>query len=104
MNELLYLISQTYVVDENSNNVAVPVEHAVYGIGMSVSQSEFFAAAQNNIRSERKIKIWKLDYNGERKARVGDVTYDIYRTYAVDDYIELYLSTKAGDDNGNQRS
>ena len=102
MNELLYLISQTYAIDENSNNVAVPSELAVYGTKMSVSQSEFFAAAQNNIRSEIKFKIWKLDYNGERKARIDGKIYDIYRTYTVDDYIELYLSTKAGDDNGKQ--
>jgi hypothetical protein len=63
----------------------------------SVSQSEFFAAAQTGFKAQYKVSFWENDYDGQPLVEVGNGRYTVYRTYSRNDQkIELYLTDKAG--------
>lgn len=63
----------------------------------SISQSEFFAAAQNGYKAQYKISIWDSDYSKQPLVEIGGVRYSVYRTYRrADGKIELYLTDKIG--------
>ena len=63
----------------------------------SVTQSEFFSASQQGLKSEYKLKVNEFDYEDEQIAVFRGKRYSIYRTYlGKDENIELYLGQKAG--------
>lgn len=69
----------------------------VFGRIESVSQSEFFAAAQNGLKPQYKVTLWEHDYNDQPIVIVNDKRYSVYRTYnRTDQKIELYLDGKIG--------
>ena len=43
------------------------------------------------------IKILKQEYDDEENVEIDGIEYSVYRTYAYDDVIELYLTEKLGD-------
>lgn len=90
MNELIKLIAVEYGSDDIGNDVASPVERQVFCTVDSISQSEFFAAAQNGYKAEYRFKVWTNEYNGETKVKYGEKEYFVYRTYTKDDYTDLY--------------
>lgn len=63
----------------------------------SVSQSEFFAAAQTGYKSELKVTIWQSDYEEQPIVEINRRRYSVYRRFMrSDEKVELYLSSKAG--------
>lgn len=57
---------------------------------MSVSQSEFYAAAQAGFKPTLKIKLADyFDYNGEDKLMCDDEIYNIIRTYRTGISLEI---------------
>lgn len=57
---------------------------------MSVSQSEFYAAAQAGFKPSLKIKLADYyDYNGEDKLMYGGEIYNIVRTYRTGISLEI---------------
>ncbi len=92
MDEIVYLISTTYSKDGIGNTVPVSeVETKVFAERFSASQNEFFKAAQEGFRPELGLRVWKHEYSGERYVKIGEVRYEIYRTYVIHDKVELYL-------------
>lgn len=69
----------------------------VFAAVESVIQSEFFAAAQSDFKSQYKISLWVSDYEGQPFVEVDGIRYSVYRTYIrKDEKIELYLTDKIG--------
>lgn len=69
----------------------------------SVSQKEFFAAAQSGLKAQYKIKVWESDYNDQLLVALSPKgkRFHVYRTYAPGDgKIELYLEDKVGGGRG----
>lgn len=63
----------------------------------SVSQSEFFSAAQAGFRSEYKVTLWQGDYDGQDIVEIDENRFSVYRRYLrYDEKIELYLTSKIG--------
>lgn len=82
------------VPDEVGNDIPQYTESKAYGGEISVTQSEYFAAASQDFKPERVIEIWDRDYNGEERCKLPDgKIYDIYRSFyrVMDKRRELYL-------------
>jgi len=62
----------------------------------SITQSEYYQAATNNLKPEYKFTVFFGDYKGEELLTYKDIYYSIYRTYRTGDYMELYAERKAG--------
>ena len=95
MSDIVTLVKQTYEQDDLGDFEAQETEREVFCKISSVSQSEFFRAAQEGLEADLKIEVWEHDYEGEMLAKIDGVTYTVYRTYKVNDLRrELYLSEK----------
>jgi len=92
----------SYVKTKDSTGQMIPsgkpVESSCIGTLKSVSQNEFFKAAQVGFQSEGVIEMNIADYNGQKTILIGGDKFTIYRTYArEDDWIELYYGERVGD-------
>lgn len=92
---LLTLLKKSSVTtDKVGNDISKCTESKAYGGEMSVTQSEYFAAASQDFKTEKIIEIWNRDYHGETLCKLPDgKVYEIYRTFyrAKDARRELYL-------------
>lgn len=76
------------------------IEKEVFATVESVTQNEFFSAAQSGFRSEYKITLWASDYNNQDTVILpfSPLQYSIYRRYyRNDEKVELYLSDRVVD-------
>jgi SPP1 family predicted phage head-tail adaptor len=71
-------------------------DREVFAERVSVSQSEFFNAGQQDLKPEYCFKVVNGEYNGEDRLTYEGTVYAIYRTYEKGDKIELYTALKAG--------
>ncbi len=99
MNDILvYLIKQQYHIDAIGQQVKDdPIKSKIYANRKSIGSNEFFNAGQMGLKPSFSIKILKKEYNDEENVEIDGVEYSVYRTYAYDDTIELYLTEKLGD-------
>lgn len=92
---LLILLKKSSVETDNvGNDIPQYTESKAYCGEISVTQSEYFAAASQDFKPERVIEIWDRDYNGEERCKLPDgKIYDIYRSFyrVKDKKRELYL-------------
>lgn len=95
--DIMTLVAKTYTVDAIGQKVPAEQARDVFAQIDSVTQSEWYEAGRAGLKAEYRATIFFGDYAGEEIARIGGVTYGIYRTYRrKDDTIELYLERKAG--------
>ena len=96
MTDVLTLIAQTISTDQYGNEVATEVEKQVFCEVDSITQTEFYQAANTELNPEYKFTIFFGDYNGQPIVEYNGVRYAIYRTYRADDNLELYVERKIG--------
>lgn len=98
MNDILvYLIKQQYRIDEIGQQVKdTPAKRQTYANMRSISSNEFFKAGQIGLKPSFSIKILRQEYDSEESVEINGTEYSVYRTYAKDDTIELYLTEKLG--------
>ena len=96
MTDVLTLISQTYTLDDYGNQIATEYEKTVFCEYDSVSQSEFYSAANTELNPEFKFTIFFGDYDGQSVVKFQGSRYAIYRTYRSGDNMELYAERKVG--------
>ncbi|NLM67495.1 MAG: phage head closure protein [Enterococcus sp.] len=71
---------------------------SVYAREKSISQSEFFQAAQSDIQAATCFIIRSCDYNGEEFIEYNSKTYHIYRIFNVkNEMVELWCEVRIGD-------
>ncbi len=69
------------------------VPKIIFANEVSVRQSEFYQAHAVGLKPERVFEVWCVEYEGEKRAKVGGVIYHIMRTYTKDgEKMELILS------------
>lgn len=92
---LLTLLKKSSVeTDKVGNDISKYTESNAYGGEISVTQSEYFAAASQDFKTEKIIEMWDRDYSGETHCKLPDgKVYEIYRTFyrTKDLKRELYL-------------
>ena len=96
MADVLYLISQTISVDDYGNEVETETQRQVYCEVNSITQTEFYAAANTELNPEYRFDVFFGDYNGEDVIEYQGNRYAIYRTYRTGDTLELYCERKIG--------
>ena len=97
MTDVLTLVAQTISTDQYGNEVATEVETQVFCEVDSITQTEFYQAANTELNPEYKFTIFFGDYSGQPIVIYNGVRYAIYRTYRADDNLELYVERKIGD-------
>ena len=81
---------------ENGFPVEILEESEVWADRKSVSRQEFYQAQQAGVRADVVFVVNALDYAEQSMVRVGEVYYDVSRTYQTElDKIEL-TCTKRG--------
>jgi len=86
-----------YGVDEKHE-----IKRPVYAKIKSVSQTEFFKAAQTDLNADFVFCIFVGDYNGEEMVGYKGKTHRVYRVYYNGDTVELYAESRVG--NGTERN
>ncbi len=80
-------------VDKIGNEISKYIENQAWCGEISVTQSEFYAAAARGFKPEKVLEIWDRDYNGENRCVIDNVEYEIYRAFrkTTSTKRELYL-------------
>lgn len=64
---------------------------------MSITQNEFYLAAQSDLKPEIKFKLSDyLDYSGEKMLMYNDQEYEVIRTYRSGDALEIVAQRYGG--------
>lgn len=92
------LIAETVTIDALRMESVAETSRTVFAEIESISQSEFFAAADADLRPEYRFKVFYADYEGEKICEFEGERYAIYRTYRNSDRVELYAERRAGRD------
>lgn len=96
MTDVITLVTQTITTDKYGNEVAKETEKTVFCEVDSISQTEFYAAANTELNPEYKFTIFFGDYEGEEVVVFNGARYSVYRTYRTGDDLELYAERKIG--------
>lgn len=96
MTDVLTLITQTISTDTYGNEYATETENTVYCEVDSITQMEFYNAANTEINPEFRFTVFFGDYDGQVLVEYQGNRYTIYRTYRAGDYMELYAERKIG--------
>lgn len=96
MTDVITLVTQTITTDKYGNEVATETEKTVFCEVDSISQTEFYAAANTELNPEYKFTIFFGDYEGEEVVVFNGARYSVYRTYRSGDNLELYAERKIG--------
>lgn len=92
------LIARTYQKDDIGQIVPLAdTERTIECKISSVGRNEWLTAHQGGYEAQYMMEVFGASYNGEKKAKFNGKTYDIYRTFAIGDRMELYLGDKVGD-------
>lgn len=96
MSDVITLIARTVSTDNIGNETATEVGTTVLCEVNSISQSEFYAAANTELNPELRFTVFFGDYSGQELLTYQGKRYAIYRTYRAGDYMELYAERKIG--------
>lgn len=96
MTDVLTLKAQTISTDQYGNEVATEVEKQVFCEVDSITQTEFYQAANTELNPEYKFTIFFGDYDGQPIVEYNGLRYAIYRSYRTGDDLELYVERKIG--------
>ena len=66
---------------------------------LSITRTEWGTAQQAGYDAEYSVRMFFLDYSGQRTAIFHGKRYAIYRTYRDGERVELYLGTRVGEIN-----
>lgn len=96
MTDVITLISQEITLDDYGNEETTDTENTVFCEVASITQTEFYAAADTQLNPEFRFTVFFGDYNGEQIVIYNGVRYSIYRIYRTGDDLELYVERKIG--------
>lgn len=96
MNDVLTLIKSTITTDTYGREISNETTREIYCRVDSISQTEFYAAANTELNPELRFVIFFGDYEDEDICEFQGKRYAIYRTYREGDDLELYAERKGG--------
>lgn len=102
MDDMIYLVSQTYTQDSIGQMVPSEIMTPVWARIQSVTRAEWTDAGQRGLQPQLVAITPIVNYNGEEVVQIGDgevaKRYAVYRTYfgPDSDTIELYLERRVG--------
>lgn len=96
MTDVITLIKQTVSTNTYGIEEMTETEREVFCRVDSITQTEFYQAADTQINPEYRFTVFFGDYEGEMLLAFSDSRYSIYRTYRTGDDLELYAERKVG--------
>lgn len=96
MTDVITLIKQTVSTNTYGIEEMTETERKVFCRVDSITQTEFYQAADTQINPEYRFTVFFGDYEGEMLLAFNDSRYSIYRTYRTGDDLELYAERKVG--------
>lgn len=102
MDDLIYLVAQTYTTDALKQKIPSETVTPVWATIQSVTRAEFADAGQVGLQPQLVAITPIVNYSGEKIVQIGDgenaARYGVYRTFfgPNSDVIELYLERKVG--------
>lgn len=96
MTDVIQLIKQTATVDNYGIEQMTETERTVFCKVDSISQAEFYQAANTEFNPEFRFTVFFGDYEGESILAFNGLRYSVYRTYRTGDDLELYAERKVG--------
>lgn len=97
LDETCDLISLETEQDEIGNEIKKRKEERVCCAELPIAQSEFYRAAQRDIKTETILVVNQIDYAGQQEVRYKKTISKVYRVYErADELIELYLEERSG--------
>jgi len=96
-NQIISLVSTTYIEDEIGNQIETISEREVYANEMSVGSSEYYNAALTGIRPEKRFEIYSFEYQNEEKLKHEGIVYRIIRTEGKGEKTRLTCEKIAAD-------
>lgn len=98
MDDVIYLVSQTYAKDQYGVRRSTENRREVFAQVRSVTRAEFFDGGRNGLNPQFSFVVFKGDYCGETVVEYNNMPYSVYRTYSPEnsDYMELYVERKGG--------
>ena len=96
MTDVILLITQSVTLDQYGNEEITETEKQVFCEVDSITQTEFYQAANTELNPEYKFTVFFGDYSNEPIVKYHGERYAIYRTYRTNDYLELYAERKIG--------
>lgn len=96
MTDVIKLIKQTVTTNTYGIEEMTETEREIFCKVESVSQTEFYQAANSEFNPEFRFTVFFDDYQGEALLAFNDNRYSIYRTYRTGDDLELYAERKVG--------
>lgn len=101
-NSVIRLFKVEVVQDELLNSIKRESQpRKVYANKFSVSRAEFDSAGNQGIKPDLAYQLNSIDYQGELKALVDDVKYDVYRTSENGDKTTIYLTRRLSNGKNN---
>lgn len=82
--EVTLIGTTSYTEDEIGNQIPVVEETTILCSKKSVSQNEYYSAAQAGLKPEIKLVIHPYEYNGQKKFRFEGTPYKLIRTFEAD--------------------
>lgn len=100
--EQISLITKKIIPDKIGNQKSEKVKRTIYCNQESVGQDEYYKAAQSGMSPKIRIVVRPYEYQEERLAEYNGKVYAVYRTFQrKPEELELYLTEKAGEKNGD---
>jgi hypothetical protein len=94
MKEQVTLLTTTRTADAYQRRTVT--ERMVFAEKLPNYGAEFKTASAGGYELQHIMRVHAYEYGGEKAARYNGQEYEIYRTFQKnDDWVELYLSTKA---------
>lgn len=90
------LIAETISMNEIGVPVSTETARQIYVFERSVTGTEWREAGRRGINAAVCLTTPRCNYAGEKIVEFNGTRYGVYRTYIVDENIELYLEEKGG--------
>ena len=96
MTDVITLVTQNVTTDDYGIEEVTETERTIFCEVDSITQSEFYSAANTELNPEYKFTIFFGDYENEEVVIYNGNRYAIYRTFRTGDDLELYAERKIG--------
>lgn len=93
-----FLIAVTIAPDSIGNQIEQETRRLILTFEKSITRSEWHDAGRRGLNPALCLVTPRCNYNGERIIEYNHKRYAIYRTFEVDEKVELYLEQKAPED------
>ena len=91
-----YLIAVTITPDAVGNQKETETKRKILTFERSITRTEWADAGRQGLNPAVFLVTPRCNYNDERIVEYCGKRYGVYRTYEIDDEIEIYLERKGG--------